>query len=260
MKEFKDPFANFQHKHFKLAYNNLLNVDIAFMLDCTSSMGQYIKEAKENIREIVTFIKERHQSEIRFAFVGYRDHNDGPKRIETLGFTQDVHVFENFVGKIRPQSAGRADFPEDVLGGLEATINLNWSCPNRMIFHIGDAPQHGQRFHDISPRKDNHYYSEPRGLCIEDLVVRLKKKGLNYYFGRITKHTDKMIKEFEVVGGKGIVQTVDMKDPRNLFTEMINAISKTINSTNFIIIKTKQNICKVCWQSTCSQNNTHRLL
>ena len=120
-------------------------------------------------------------------------------------------------------------------------MNLKWSHPNRVIFHIGDAPQHGKRFHDISARKDNYYDSEPRGLCIEKLLSSLKIKRLNYYFGRITKHTDKMIREFESVGGKGIVQTVDMKDPSNLFNEVINSISRTINVTNCMIIKTKQN-------------------
>ena len=86
MKEFQDPLKNFRHKYFKLAYSNLLDVDIAFMLDCTSSMGVYIKEVKQNIREIAKYIKERQQGEIRFAFVGYRDHNDGPRRIETLNY------------------------------------------------------------------------------------------------------------------------------------------------------------------------------
>ena len=53
MKEKEDPMKDFRHKYFKLAYSNLLNVDIAFMLDCTSSMGSYIKEVKQNINEII---------------------------------------------------------------------------------------------------------------------------------------------------------------------------------------------------------------
>ena len=243
MREFNEPLKNFHHKYFKLAYSNLLNVDIAFMVDCTSSMGEYIKEAKENIREIVKYIKARQDNcEIRFAFVGYRDHNDGPRRIETLYFTKDVQEFENFVGKIRPISTGNSDYTEDVFGGLEAIINLNWSYPNRIVFHIADAPQHGSRFHDLSRKNDNYYdVDEPRGLIVEKLLLSMKRKNLNYYFGRITKHTDKMIQEFENIAGKDFVQTVDMKDPRNMFDEVITSINRTINKKNSIIIKTKSN-------------------
>ena len=241
MPEFEEPLKNFRHRYFKLAYSNLLNVDIAFMVDCTSSMGPYIKEVKQNIREISKYMKEKQQGEIRFAFVGYRDHNDGPRRIETLYFTKDVQEFEIFVGKLKAFSTGKADFPEDVFGGLEATINLNWSYPNRVIFHIADAPQHGTRFHDFSRRNDNYYdVEEPRGLCIENLLSSVKTKNLNYYFGRITKHTDKMIQEFEEVGGNEIVQTVDMKDPSNMFNAVINSIHRTVNAKNSRIIKTKR--------------------
>ena len=49
-----------------------------------------------------------------------------------------------------------------------------------------------------------------------------------------------MIQEFEEVGGADIVQTVDMKDPSNMFDEVVNAISRTINRKNSDIIKTKQ--------------------
>ena len=175
MKDFEDPLKNFRHKYFKLAYSNLLDVDIAFMVDCTSSMGEYIKEVKQNIKEISKYTKERQQGEIRFAFVGYRDHNDGPRRIETLNFTKDVQEFENFVGKIRPHSSGKADFPEDVFGGLEAVLNLKWSYPSRVVFHIADAPQHGTRFHDFSRRNDNYFdVEEPRGLSVEKLLLGLK--------------------------------------------------------------------------------------
>ena len=241
MNKSENPLNNFRHKHFKLAYSNLLNVDIAFVVDCTSSMGLYIRKVRQNIREIVSDIKENHNGEIRFAFVGYRDHNDGPNRIETLYFTKDVEVFETFVGKIKARSTGNADFPEDVFGGLEETIKLNWSYPNRVIFHIADAPQHGTRFHDFSRRKDNYFdIDEPRGVCIENLLSNLKTKNLNYYFGRITKHTDKMIREFQDVGGKEIVHMVDVKDPNNMFNEVVNAINRTISAKNCKIIKTKQ--------------------
>ncbi len=33
---------------------------------------------------------------------------------------------------------------EDVLGALDATIKLQWSADNKVIFQIADAPHHGK--------------------------------------------------------------------------------------------------------------------
>ena len=46
-------------------------------------------------------------------------------------------------------ATGGADAPEDVFGGLEATMDLNWKSRNRIIFHIADSPQHGARYGKI---------------------------------------------------------------------------------------------------------------
>ena len=55
-----------------------------------------------------------------------------------------------------------------------------------------------------------------RGLKIEDLLGTLKRLGVSYYFGRINGHTDKMIREFNRVGGKGTVVEDDLRDPEKL--------------------------------------------
>ena len=31
---------------------------------------------------------------------------------------------------------------KDVLGGIEAAVNLGWSSRNNTLFHVGDVPQH----------------------------------------------------------------------------------------------------------------------
>ncbi len=66
----------------------------------------------------------------------------------------------------------------------------------KVLIHVGDMPQHGTRFHNGFP-KDSFSHSndeDPRGLKIEDLLASVKAKKIAYYFGKITHHTDKMIK------------------------------------------------------------------
>ena len=205
------------------------NVDVAFLVDCTGSMDTYIQETKIDIQGIMTNIMDRFENRIRVAFVGYRDHGDGPLRIECLGFTENVEKFKRFVSNV-PATGGN-DAPEDVFGGLEAAINLTWSSRNKVIFHIADAPQHGFRFHNYSDSEDDYYGIEPRGLQVEDLLKSIKQMNIKYYFGKINDSTDKMINEFQRVGGAKVVEIIDMKNPDLLGMVVVESIATTIDYT-----------------------------
>ena len=218
-----------RQRKLKEKFKNLLNVDVACMLDCTSSMGSYIAGAKNDIQNIVDAITLSYENKIRVAFIAYRDHCDGADRIERLDFTEDITEFERFVGSLAAKGGG--DAPEDVLGGLEATLALSWSSKNRIVFHIGDSPQHGERFHNFSASRDKYYSSEPRGLAAESLLSKIKSTKIVYYFGKINDTTDKMINEFKSIGGEDIVKLADMKNPSNLVIEAIGALTGTINQT-----------------------------
>jgi hypothetical protein len=115
---------------------NNSNVDIAFMMDATLSMRRNIVAAKENIASIVRNVKEAFSNNtVRVAFVAYRDYSERELRIETYDFTEDVEAFTTSLGNVRA-FAGYDD-PEDVLGGLNATLHLNWKEANKLIFQIG---------------------------------------------------------------------------------------------------------------------------
>jgi hypothetical protein len=52
----------------------ILLLDLAFAMDCTSSMSAYIQSAKGNICSIVDEIGKRELIMIRLALIEYRDH------------------------------------------------------------------------------------------------------------------------------------------------------------------------------------------
>ena len=205
------------------------NLDIAFLVDCTGSMGSYIAETKKDIEHIVTSIKETFENKVQVAFVGYRDHSDGHKRIECLQFTEDIAAFRAFVGGITAD--GGDDTPEDVLGGIEAAVNLGWSSKNKVLFHVGDAPQHGPRFHNLDRSADHYYDHEPRGLQIEELLSTIKQLKINYFFAKINESTDKMIQEFKNTGGHEIVQYADLKTPDLMSLLVVDSVTKTIDAS-----------------------------
>ena len=112
------------------------NVDIAFMMDSTASMGKNINGTKSNVASIVDKVKDTFKvAKVRVAFVAYRDYTEGPKRFEIMDFTDDIPSFIDFIGTIRAFRGG--DIPEDVLGALNQTINLNWTAANKLFFQIG---------------------------------------------------------------------------------------------------------------------------
>ncbi|CAF4400613.1 unnamed protein product, partial [Adineta steineri] len=87
-------------------------------MDCTESMAPYIESAKNNIRAIFEEIVTSEKSDIRLAFVEYRDHPP-----EDTTFVTRVHNFTNSVDEMKNwldvcQADGGGDTPEAVADGL----------------------------------------------------------------------------------------------------------------------------------------------
>lgn len=80
---------------------------------------------------------------MRVGFVGYRDHSDGLARIVSIDLTEDTAAVVNFLNTVA--ATGGLDECEDIFGGLETVLSLGWKHPNRILIHVGDAPQHGSR-------------------------------------------------------------------------------------------------------------------
>ncbi|KAM3536244.1 hypothetical protein MY4038_000402 [Beauveria bassiana] len=150
-----------------------------------------------------------HESEVRIAVVGYKDHNDYPN-IEFLDFTSSVTEVHNFLSTL--SASGGDDEPEDVLGGIKMAINASWKQATRCLVHIGDAPPHGHILHDYDENEDYYYQtaSEPHGLTYENLLERLVKLQVNYAFLRINSTTDRMSLKFSQVYTK-VSPSADVK-------------------------------------------------
>lgn len=87
-----------------------------------------------------------------------------------------------------------------MLGGLNALPRLSWSSDIRMLYHVCDAPCHGQAFHDLPPTDGNDRYRtkpHPKGLRAERVLkASVVDLQLDYNFASLTKYTDRMIARF----------------------------------------------------------------
>ena len=100
-----------------------------------------------------------------------------------------------------------------------------------MILHIGDAPQHGARFHDLGAGGDSHPGPEPRGLVVEALFRTMRQIGVKYYFGKVNNSTDKMFNVFKSLGDKDMVNEVNMRSPNLFSMHALSSITSTIGGT-----------------------------
>ena len=74
------------------------DVDIAFMLDATSSMELNLEAVEKNIEEVVMRVKDTFFNiKVRVALVAYRDYSEAALHFEIMDFTEDVTEFINFI-------------------------------------------------------------------------------------------------------------------------------------------------------------------
>jgi hypothetical protein len=119
-------------------------IEVAFVLDTTSSMVQLIEGAKRKIWTIARqMVGGRPTPAIRLGLIGYRDRGD-EYVTRTFDLTSDIDAIYGHLAEFR--AVGGGDIPESVNQALhEAVTKLSWSKdPNtlRLVFLVGDAPPH----------------------------------------------------------------------------------------------------------------------
>ena len=198
-----------------------ISIDIMFIMDLTESMGEFLYEAKHNIKKVIEEIYEINPgAKIRLSFVGYRDFdNIGEKRkYEIVDFTENIETFILSIKKF--ECYGGGDQPEDIAGALNEALKLNWKSNAKYVVLVCDAPCHGKKYHDI----DNDTFSngDPDGLVIEDLMLKFKLMNITFYCIEINDSTQKM---FEIMN--------KVYDDENRFSvELVGTASEKL--TNFV--------------------------
>lgn len=160
-----------------LAKHDATILDLAFVMDCTGSMGSYIASATNSIRQIVEDIVALEKSDIKLALVEYRDH---PPQDET--FVTRVHDFTESVKETKKwlencSAEGGGDAPEAVADGLHEALKLGWrENSTKICVLISDAPPHG-----LGGSGDSFPNGCPNGIDPLDVVRKMAQKGITLY-------------------------------------------------------------------------------
>jgi hypothetical protein len=120
-------------------------IDVAFVLDTTSSMSNDIADVKKNLSmflERAQVLGDKNGNALRFAILEYRDQGDLYLHRVNTDFTRDI---DKLVANLEiVEVAGGGDSPEAVLDALLAAKEyLSWNKEAKhSIILIGDAPPH----------------------------------------------------------------------------------------------------------------------
>lgn len=149
-------------KDFEPTQLNRLKVDVVFVMDLTSSMGDYVRHAADVIRGVAREIGSTPglAQGLRFGFWGFTDpidylefeHSSPVRHEHTKNFTPTLERVEPFLetmASVKEKSGSSLGAEEDLFTGLLDAIQQTAWTPNamRFIVLIGDAPGHDLRKH-----------------------------------------------------------------------------------------------------------------
>ena len=175
------------------------DLDLMFIMDCTSSMSSWISTCQREIMNIVEKIKAENDCKVRISFVGYTDFDQerypGGQMYSILDFTEDVDIFSKFVYNVRARGGG--DAAEDMCGGFEKALQQSWSGKStKVAVIVADCPCHGSEFHNYKGYSDDHPEGDPKGRCPKKQIAEIAKEQIDVYGIKISGDTDTMFKVF----------------------------------------------------------------
>lgn len=209
------------------------NLDIAFVVDATGSMGDEIEYLKAELTDIIGRVKDTiPDMSIRISASFYRDFGD-EYLVKSVDFTKDIAKLVDFIKTNYADGGG--DFPEAVDYALEEAIdNLTWSenATARIIFLVLDAPPHSRP--DVIERLQKYIrLASAKGIRIVPLTCSGIDKSTEYLmraFALLTNGTYLFLTDDSGIGGKHLEPTTD-----NYSVQLLNSlILRTIYQFSYL--------------------------
>lgn len=152
-------------------------LDLAFVVDTTGSMGGLIAAAQKQMVGMIDTLSRAAQVDMQLGVVQYRDHPPQDQMVfEAFDLTRDLKTAKQYINSLRANGGG--DEPEAVLAGLVAArTELSWRAHARRIaVLVGDAPPHG-----VGLRGDAFPHGCPSGETLHSTSARLEDKNIRLY-------------------------------------------------------------------------------
>ena len=152
-------------------------VDLAFVVDTTGSMGGLIDAAKRRMVEMVEALTRAAAVRLNLGVVEYRDHPPQDRLVYRVhDLTANLPAARATIDGLAADGGG--DLPEAVLDGvLAACRELRWRPhARRLAVLVGDAPPHG-----ASAPGDSFRAGCPCGQTIESVTAAAEEARVRLY-------------------------------------------------------------------------------
>jgi len=187
-------------------------VDIAFVVDATGSMGDEITYLKAELSDVIARVKdEMPDTRVNLGSVFYRDTGD---RYLTRKSDFSTNISQT-IDFIKAQNAdGGGDYPEAVEDALDVALNeLSWSdeSTSRLMFLVLDAPPHTSE--EVNKKMDAlTRKAAEKGVRIIPVACSGIRKGTEYLMRAMalaTNGTYTFLTDHSGIGGSHIEPTTD---------------------------------------------------
>lgn len=208
--------------------NSTKEIDIAFIVDATGSMGDELNYIKVELVDIIERVRNDNlNSVINTATVFYRDKDD-LYVTKKSDFTENITETIEFINN--QSAAGGGDFPEAVHTALDQAINeLMWTenSISKIAFLILDAPPHSEddvieQIHELV------YTASANGIKIIPVTasgIDTQTEFLMRYFSIATNGTYVFITNHSGIGNEHLEPTVGQYEVEFLNDLMVRLIN-----------------------------------
>lgn len=161
------------------------------MMDFNKSMKKHIGSLKDNFDEILDDIQNQNPTSVfEVAFVGYTGVGDIPSNIYEP-FTTNRKPLQRRLKNTDVSFGFDCNF-KMVVEGYVMAGNLDWKFQRRILFHMGDSPSHGTRYHQKN-LEDSYKHGHPY-WTLEEQIEKLAVNQIDVVVLKISKTTTQMEK------------------------------------------------------------------
>jgi len=216
---------------FKQNCNYAKNLDVAFVVDATGSMGDEIDYLKVELLDVIDKVQTKFEDlQIRLGNVFYRDETDA-YLTKNSPLTKNIKAGVAFIKDQR--AGGGGDFPEAVEEGLaEAVDVLQWSnnAVARILFLVLDAPPH-QNETVNNKLKATITKAAKKGIRIVPIVGSGVDKSTEYLLRSCALSTNGhyvFLTDHSGIGGSHLKPSTDSYDVKNLNDLLVDIVSRYV--------------------------------
>ncbi|NML69220.1 TonB-dependent receptor plug domain-containing protein [Chryseobacterium sp. RP-3-3] len=203
------------------------NLDLAFVVDATGSMGDEISYLQSELLDVLKKVESNlKNTTVRYGSVFYRDQGD-EYVTKKFDFSDKAEELVSFIKK--QNAGGGGDTPEAVVEAMQVSIDeLKWSNENsaKIMFLILDAPPH-RSDENISKLYEKIKLAARKGITVIPLSASDTDKQTEYLmrtFALLTNGTYTFLTNDSGIGNDHIKPTIDSYEVEKLNALLLRLI------------------------------------